>query len=177
MLADPADSSGMTDTTTTVRRAGPQDAETLSRLNADVQAIHAAALPQRFKPPGPDTFPPAAAAALIAQPANVVFIAEVDGHPADYAYVEIVRRPETAMTHAVEMIYLHHISVRPAHRRRGIGASLLDAVRSCAREHTIDRIALDVWTFNEDARAFFRRHGFVPYNERLWNEANGSSER
>jgi GNAT superfamily N-acetyltransferase len=165
----------MTETTTTVRRAGPQDAETLSRLNADVQAIHAAALPQRFKPPGPDTFPPAAAAALIAHPANLVFIADVDGHPAGYAYVEIVRRPETAMTHPIEMVYLHHISVQPAHRRRGVGARLLEAVRACAHEHAIDQIALDVWTFNEDARAFFRCHGFVAYNERLRTEASGDS--
>jgi hypothetical protein len=28
---------------------------------------------------------------------------------------------------------------------------------------------LDVWTFNEDARAFFRSNGFNPYNERLCN--------
>jgi hypothetical protein len=28
---------------------------------------------------------------------------------------------------------------------------------------------LDVWTFNEDARTFFRSNGFNPYNERLWN--------
>jgi len=26
----------------------------------------------------------------------------------------------------------------------------------------------DVWTFNERAQAFSRRHGFVTYNERLW---------
>jgi hypothetical protein len=26
-----------------------------------------------------------------------------------------------------------------------------------------------VWTFNAEARAFFRRHGFAPYVERLWS--------
>ena len=88
-------------------------------------------------------------------------------------YAEIVRRPETSFHFAYEMIYLHHISVRPAYRRLGIGTRFLDAVRGAAQENNIKQIALDVWTFNEDARAFFRRHGFTPYNERLWNEADG----
>jgi ribosomal protein S18 acetylase RimI-like enzyme len=37
----------------------------------------------------------------------------------------------------------------------------------CGRR--IDLVTLDVWTFNEEARAFFRRHGFTPFGERLWN--------
>ena len=45
----------------TVRRATVADAALLSALNAEVQAIHAAALPGWFKPPGVEAFPPAAA--------------------------------------------------------------------------------------------------------------------
>jgi hypothetical protein len=48
-----------------VRKAVEEDADKLAALNADVQAIHAAALPWLFKPPGPDTLPPAAVAALL----------------------------------------------------------------------------------------------------------------
>ena len=151
-----------------IRRALGQDAGTLASLNADVQAIHAAAMPWQFKPPGPDTFPPAAVAALLAQPENLVFIADFDGTAAGYAYAEIVRRPETPFSYALDMVYLHHISVRPAHRRRGVGGALIGAVRAAAIDVNITLVALDVWTFNEEARAFFRRHGFVAYNERLW---------
>src|SRR5215470_4065885 len=75
-----------------VRKASQQDSDLLASLNADVQAIHAAALPRRFKPPGPDTFPPSAVAALLARPENLIFIAEIDGIAAGYAYAEIVRR-------------------------------------------------------------------------------------
>jgi ribosomal protein S18 acetylase RimI-like enzyme len=67
------------------------------------------------------------------------------------------------------MVYLHHISVRSAFRRRGIGGALLENVRAAGRDVGIALLALDVWSFNEEARAFFRRHGFAPYNERLWN--------
>src|SRR5258708_37910161 len=153
---------------TAVRPATTADAEIMSSLNADVQAVHAAALPSRFKPPGPDTFPPDAAAALLSEPSNLVFIAEADGLPVGYAYAEGIRRPATPFTYAFDMVYLHHISLRAPHRRRGLGGALIDAVRSAARERRIDLVTLDVWTFNQEARAFFRRHGFTPFSERLW---------
>ena len=75
-----------------IRRASTRDAGLLSMLNADRQAIHAAALPRWFKPPGPDSFPPAAAAAVIAKPENLVFIAETDSDTAGYAYAETIRQ-------------------------------------------------------------------------------------
>ena len=152
-----------------VRRATATDAELVSALNADVQAIHAAALPWRFKSPGPNTFPPAEAAALIARSGHLVFIGDVDGEPAGYAYAEVIRRPETAFHHAYASIYLHHISVKPSHRRRGVGQALLAAVRSAGQELGIDLLTADVWSFNADAQAFFRRHGLTPYMERLWD--------
>jgi len=152
-----------------IRKAVEQDAATLAALNADVQAIHAAAMPWLFKPPGPDTFAPAMVRDLLAQPENLVFIAEVDGSAAGYAYAEIQERPETPLSYARDMIYLHHISVRPTHRGHGVGSALIEAVRAAAAENGIKLVALDVWTFNEEARAFFRRCGFVAYNERLWS--------
>jgi diamine N-acetyltransferase len=98
-----------------------------------------------------------------------VFIAEVDSLPVGYAYAEVIHRPETSFSYAEDLVYLHHISVRSSYRKQGLGRALMDAVRSAASERGIAVLALDVWTFNEDARAFFRRHGFTPYNERLWN--------
>jgi ribosomal protein S18 acetylase RimI-like enzyme len=151
-----------------IRRATTADAEIMSSLNADVQAVHSSALPSLFKPPGQETFPPAAAG-LLAQPNHLVFIAEVDSLPLGYAYAEVIHRPENSSHYAHDMVYLHHISVRPAHRKRGLGRALMDAVRSAATERGIALVALDVWAFNEEARAFFRRQGFTSYNERLWN--------
>lgn len=152
-----------------IRKAVEQDAAALGALNADVQVIHATAMPWLFKAPGPQTFPPAAVKDVLAQPDNLVFIAEVDGTAAGYAYAQVVERPETPFMYAHDMIYLHHISVKPACRRHGVGSALIAAVRAAAAEIGIALIALDVWTFNEEARAFFRRHGFAAYNERLWS--------
>jgi diamine N-acetyltransferase len=152
-----------------VRRATTADSELVSSLNADVQGLHAAALPWRFKPPGPGTFQPADAEALLRKPEHYVFIAEAGSVPAGYAHAEIVRRVETAFHFAHAMIHLHAISVRPEHRRQGVGNALLVAMRAAGKEEGITLLTADVWTFNETARAFFRRHGLTPYVERLWD--------
>jgi GNAT superfamily N-acetyltransferase len=151
-----------------VRRGTVADAELVSLLNADVQAIHAAALPWRFKPPGPGSFPPAEASALLAKPDHLVFIAELASEAVGYAYAEVVRQSETSFRYAYETMFVHHISVRPNHRRQGIGKSLLGAVHAAGQELGLALLALDVWSFNEDARAFFQQQGFASYIERMW---------
>jgi ribosomal protein S18 acetylase RimI-like enzyme len=163
-----------------IRRATAADAEAVAALNREVQALHAEALPWRFKPAGPASFPPAEAAALIARPDNIVFVAElavdeVATAPAGgaetigYIYAEVLRRPETPFTYAYETLYIHHIGVRPEFRDHDVGEALLEAMRGAAAERRIELITLDVWSFNARARAFFRRNGFRIYNERLWN--------
>jgi diamine N-acetyltransferase len=151
----------------TVRRASEADAEAIAALNADVQALHAAALPWRFKPPG--AFVAADVSALVARPENLVFLALTDGAPAGYAYAEVIRRPETPLTYAHAFVHLHQLGVRADRRRRGAGSALMDAVRAAGLDVGVPLLTLDVWLFNEDARAFFRRQGFAPYLERLWS--------
>jgi GNAT superfamily N-acetyltransferase len=132
------------------------------------RAIPYQSLPQRFKPPGPDTFPASTVKTLLAKPDNIVFLAHVGSRGAGYAYAEIVRRPETTFHFAYEMIYVHHISVGQSFRKHGVGRALVDAVRKVGTELGITNLALDVWAFNEEACSFFRRCGFTPYNHRLW---------
>jgi ribosomal protein S18 acetylase RimI-like enzyme len=158
----------------TVRRATVADAALLSSLNAEVQAIHAAALPGWFKPPGPQAFPPAAAAALLGNPYNLVLVAEVAAAPVGYVYAGVTSHPETPWRYAYDVVYVHQIGVRAAHRRLGVGAALLAAVRAEAASRNVALLALDVWSFNADARAFFQRQGFAPYNERMLSTTTGS---
>jgi GNAT superfamily N-acetyltransferase len=154
--------------TAIVRRASTADAELLSALNADVQAMHAAALPSSFKS-GAEAFPPETAAALLRKPGCVTFIAEIDRVPTGFAHAEAVHRAETPWRYGFDMLFVHQIGVLAAYRRKGAGAALVGALRLEADSRGIALLALDVWTFNEDARAFFLRQGFMPYTERMWH--------
>jgi len=151
-----------------IRRARTEDAEAISSLNRSVQTLHARAYPHLFKPPAPDTFTPDEVLAMMAQSGNVFFVATVEGTPAGYAYAQIVHRPESAIRRAIDLIYVHHFSVDEAFQGRGIGRELMAAVRDLARAESISRLELDVWSFNDQARAFFERQGFSVYNQRLW---------
>jgi ribosomal protein S18 acetylase RimI-like enzyme len=150
-----------------VRRANTADAALVSSLNADVQGLHAAAMPERYKPPGPQSFPPAETAALLSKENSLVFIAEIGSAPAGYAYAEMISLPETSLRYAYRMVHLHHISVRAEFRRQSAGAALLAAVRAAANEAGITLLTLDVWTFNDAARRFFTRNGFTAHTKRL----------
>jgi hypothetical protein len=50
----------------------------------------------------------------LAQPDNLVFITEVDSLLVGYAYAEVIHRPKTLFSYADDLVYLHHISVRPS---------------------------------------------------------------
>jgi diamine N-acetyltransferase len=153
--------------TVVVRRATVDDAALIASLNADVQAIHVAAMPAHFKPASAGAFSRSEIVDLLTDRQNLVFIADIEDQAAGYAYAQIIRRPETSLVYAYDMIYIHHISVRPACRRRGVGSAMIAALRAAGRDLDIGRLALDVWLFNDAARAFFRRHGFTPQHERV----------
>lgn len=151
-----------------IRRAGPEDAEAISRLNRTVQTLHARAYPHLFKPPAPGTFAPDEVQAMMAQSGNVFFIATVEGTPAGYVYAQIAHRPESGIRRALDLIYVHHFSVDDAFQGQGVGRALMAAVRDLARAESISHLELDVWSFNDRALAFFEHQGFSVYNQRLW---------
>ena len=155
-----------------IRAATKDDAALFSALNADVQALHADAMPWRFKRPGPETFTPEDAQALLSKANHVAFLAYVDCAPAGYVAAYLMRNPETAFHLAHAMVHVHQISVRPGFQRRGIGRALLDAVKAHGEANGISLLTLDTWAFNEKALAFFRSYGLVDYNVRLWNKTD-----
>lgn len=144
----------------TVRRATTQDAALVATLLADVQALHAAALPRQFKPVDKVSYAKDAAAAL-AKPEKLIFIAYVADEPAGFIHAEAIRQPETALLCAQQTLYIHAINVRPSYRRRGIGTALVEALRAAGKSMRIERLGLNVWSFNEAARQFFRDQGFT----------------
>ena len=141
------------------------DAETVSMLNADVQAVHVEAVPWLFKD---GTLSVEAIERLLAKPENHILIASAEAMPVGYLFAEHRKIPETPLTHPYETFHVHHISVRETHRQSGVGAALMDALRATGGEVGVARITADVWSFNDRARQFFAGQGLTPYMERLW---------
>jgi ribosomal protein S18 acetylase RimI-like enzyme len=151
-----------------IRRATRQDAHVLSALNVHVQQIHAEALPHLFRQPATEAFSVSFMAERLADPDCCFFIAHVDGMDVGYISARVVHQPETVFMQPRTYLYIDHISVKPDYQRQGCGQRLVQEVRALARREGIDTIVLDVWSFNEQARAFFATQGFVTFNERMW---------
>ena len=156
-----------------IRLATPNDAEIISALNAEVQQVHADALPHLFKPPSEETFSAAFVRPLLVDPNTYIFIGSANGAPVGYIYAQIIRRAETSLRYAWDRLYIHHLSVNQAYQRHGVGQALIHAVVRVAKDQGISTIALDVWSLNTKARAFFAAQGFTVYQETLWLHLSG----
>ena len=144
----------------TPRRAGPEDAATLARLNAHVQGWHAAHYPEAFFPnPAPQSLT-AYFADRLSDPACTAFLT---GDPATgYALCQLQTREASIFSTAIRRLMIDHIAVAPEARRQGQGRALLGAAKDLARELKVDEILLDTWEANTQAQAFFRAAGFFP---------------
>lgn len=58
---------------------------------------------------------------------------------------------------------VENLYVLPDARGEGIGSSLLAAAERRLREHGADAVALNVMADNDDARRFYRDHGYTPH--------------
>jgi GNAT superfamily N-acetyltransferase len=143
-----------------IRRATPEDAATLARLNSHVQSWHAAHYPEAFFPdPDPQALT-AWFADRLADPACTAFLL---GEPASaYALCQLQTREPSIFSPGYRRLMIDHIAVAPDARRQGQGRALLQAARDLARDLHAEEILLDTWEANHDAHAFFRAAGFRP---------------
>lgn len=151
-----------------IRPATPDDIHLLSTLNAEVQRMHAERHPEVFKPPESDAFAEGFFREILGQEGTHVFIGEVNGEPVGYLSLRIFEREEHLFAYASRTLEIDQIGVRPAQRRKGYGARLVDEARAFAREKGIERVALSTWAFNTSAQGFFASQGFEDYLHRMW---------
>lgn len=151
-----------------VRRAVAAEIDAVARINSQVQAIHAAAHPNFFKPPSATTFPAAFWQERLEQPDAVILVALLADEVVGYLYADTDPALATSTTYEQRRLFIHQIGVDEKQRSRGAGAALLATAREIARSQGIPLLALTTWAFNEQAVRFFRREGFEIYNYRMW---------
>ncbi len=149
-----------------IRSALAHDAAAISSIACEVQALHAAAHPTIFKPPGAATFPPETIVELMAMPGHHFFVAASGDTVAGYLYAVVESQPATAWKYATTVLTVEQMGVHDSHRAQGLGERLLRAAHSLAQERGVAEVRLSVWAFNDGARRFYDRHGYAVYQER-----------
>lgn len=159
----------------TVRAADERDLAAIVRLNRVVQALHAEAEPDFFRPaddlPGIEGFHLAG----IGEQGRKTLVAEVDGDVVGYVALVLQQRGAHTFAWAHRRLLVDQVGVDPAYRRCGVGRALMAQVEAMAAELSVPEVALDTWSFNEEARRFFEALGYQVYNLRLRKGVSGSS--
>ena len=62
---------------------------------------------------------------------------------------------------------VENLYVEPSHRDRGIGGELLARAERALTDQGAAFVSLEAMADNEDARRFYRRHGYEPHRVRL----------
>jgi len=149
-----------------IQRAGPGDEQVLASLCAEVQALHAAARPDVFKPANSvglaawfkDVLETGAAKAWICRVGEV---------PVGYVLVRDQRRADDVFCHERRWYEIEQLGVLLAHRRAGLARALVARVVDAAAADGVDAIELHGWSFNEAAQRTFRSLGFAPKSVRF----------
>lgn len=148
-----------------VRPARDSDAEDVHRLSAEIQAYHAAARPELFRPEGNDTLEEIRD--RMARLDHFYWVAVQDGAVVGYAYARADEQPASRHRRAQRVLELRQMGVTARSRRSGVGRSLWAAVRGAAEALGVDRVVLNVWGFNRPARAFYESLGFGPFRMQM----------
>ena len=151
---------------TRVRPARADDLSALARLNAEVQALHRAAMPHRYSDPSLGEIEDWLRQ-LLADGDVTVLVAEGDGAAIDFAVVR--RRQTDGNTFALPRlaVMVDAIGVAADARRRGAGRALMTAAEELARTWGSATLSLDVQGFNREAEQFYRALGYHSATTRM----------
>lgn len=145
-----------------LRRGTVDDAAAVAALNAHVQRLHRQAAPEQFAPVD-EVATRSFFTERLVDDDDLIWVAELGGQTVGYLYAVEVHREANPFTTEQHTLYVHHLAVDPAVRRRGVGSALFAAAEDHARTRRLSGLRLDSWLFNEAAHAFFRRRGFAPF--------------
>lgn len=152
----------MADSDVIIRTAAAGDFEAMGALGARLVEVHYAFDPPRFLEPGAGLAEGYASflRGESKRKGAVVFVAEVSGRVAGYAYAAI--EPLSWQELRDEAGFIHDVYVDEASRGHGVATRLIEAVTAWVREQGIRQIVLHTAFHNAGAQRLFKRVGFRP---------------
>jgi ribosomal protein S18 acetylase RimI-like enzyme len=149
-----------------IRAARLEDLDGLVEVNGQVQALHLAARPDRYRDATPDEIA-ARFRELLADPERAVLVADDGGAVAGYAVVRRVDNPGNTFVLPRVTAHVDDLGVREDARRAGHGRALMAAVEAHARAWGAAGVTLEVQAFNQGAVAFYEEAGYAFASHRM----------
>ncbi|MBQ5951440.1 MAG: GNAT family N-acetyltransferase [Lachnospiraceae bacterium] len=147
---------------TNIRRAADADIPALLRLLSQVLELHAQNRPDIFIPGTTKYTEPELQELLRDETRPIYVAADDDGAVLGYAFCQLRRPPFTTTMVPFTAFFIDDLCVDETVRGQHIGEALFSHVLSEAKRLGCRDVTLNVWSFNEGARAFYERMGMTP---------------
>ena len=152
-----------------VRYANREDLTRVNELRKQVNDLHVEGRPDIFKPGFSQEMQDFLYKIFESDNMDVI-VAERDDIVCGFACVQYVDKPESPYSFARHFYDVDEFCVDVAFRRQGVATELIDFIKQEARLKGFDRVELNMWEFNEDARAFYEAVGFTTYRRYMQME-------
>lgn len=149
-------------TDVTIRPATAADITALLALYAEFHSLHVAGVPERLREPeARDDADMRAALDGLLRAEDAALIVAADGDRViGLAEIYLKRDEENPWRVGYTYGHLQSLMVTTLWRRTGIGARLVDAAETWARERGATEMRLETWEFPDGPLAFYTAHGY-----------------
>ena len=149
-----------------IRRAVPTDTDGILALLSQVEAIHQKGRPDLFRVNG-TKYTATELCEVMADDDRPIFVAVNGEKVLGYIFGIIAETKDSTMLFDMKTIHLDDVCIDESCRREGVGGALMEYVTSWAKSVGCNRMDLDVWEFNDGARRFYERYGFITQKRRM----------
>lgn len=144
-----------------IRKANVNDSESIGRILYQVNALHAKGRPDIFIE-GTKKFSDEELKEILKGDEIEFYVYEINDEICAYVCVEIHEYEKCESRYERKELYVEDLCVDEKYRRQGIASKLLDYVIELGRNRGCGYLTLNVWNFNEGAKAFYEKEGLLP---------------
>lgn len=150
-----------------IRAAITADYAAMSALLFEGDVYHSNALPHLFRPVSGPARPREYIIRLIENLDAVVLLAEEEGDMVGLLMAEVRETPDIAILVPRRYAVIEDIIVHEGRRGEGIGKALMQRAHAWARARGATAVELNVYEFNESARAFYETLGYTTESRKM----------
>lgn len=141
-----------------IRPATPRDSTSIHDLLKEIAKLHTNGRPDLFAD-FESKYSIPELNKMLAPEENGVFVADADGRVVGYVITQI-RAYDGIISHTkIKTLYVDDLCVDSSFRKMGIATALMDAAVAYGRQKGCYDLELNVWEFNSDALAFYKKYG------------------